>query len=88
MMSPEIEREMVRRLRNGSIKLDHEGDIWHDDEKFTVKFMFEEGYGSAADRACCHAADREDGSVSKSPESQTQETIRQNPCLLVQGLYA
>ena len=45
MMSPEIEREMIRRLRNESIKLDHEGDVWHDDEKFKVKFMFEEGYG-------------------------------------------
>lgn len=45
MMSPESERELIRRLRNGSIKLDHEGDIWHDDEKFNVKFMFEEGYG-------------------------------------------
>ena len=45
MMSPEIERELIRRLRNGAIRLDHEGDVWHDDEKFKVKFMFEEGYG-------------------------------------------
>lgn len=45
MMSPEIEREMIRRHRNGTIRFDHEGEFWRDDEKRTVKMMFEEGYG-------------------------------------------
>ena len=37
MMSPEIEREMIRRHRNGTIRFDHEGEFWRDDEKRTVK---------------------------------------------------
>ena len=45
MMSPEIEREMLRRHRNGTIRFDHEGEIWRDDEKQKVKEMFENGYG-------------------------------------------
>ena len=36
MMSPEIEREMIRRHRNGTIRFDHEGEFWRDDEKRTV----------------------------------------------------
>lgn len=27
MMSPEIEREMIRRHRNGTIRFDHEGEL-------------------------------------------------------------
>lgn len=45
MMSPEIEREMIRRHRNGTIRFDREGEVWRDDEKRKVKIMFEEGYG-------------------------------------------
>lgn len=45
MMSPEIEREMIRRHRNGTIRFDREGEFWRDDEKLKVKMMFEEGYG-------------------------------------------
>lgn len=35
MMSPEIERVMIRRHRNGTIRFDHEGEFWQDDEKRT-----------------------------------------------------
>lgn len=45
MMSPELEREMLRRHRNGTIRFDREGEIWRDDEKQKVKEMFENGYG-------------------------------------------
>ena len=45
MMSPEIEREMIRRHRNGTIRFDRDGEIWRDDEKQKVKTMFEDGYG-------------------------------------------
>lgn len=45
MISPEIEREMIRRHRNGTIRFDREGEVWRDDEKRKVKIMFEEGYG-------------------------------------------
>ena len=44
-MSPEVEREMIRRHRNGTIRFDREGEIWRDDEKRQVKIMFETGYG-------------------------------------------
>lgn len=44
-MSPEVEREMIRRHRNGIIRFDREGEIWRDDEKRQVKIMFEAGYG-------------------------------------------
>lgn len=45
MISPEIEREMIRRHRNGTIRFNREGEVWRDDEKRKVKIMFEEGYG-------------------------------------------
>lgn len=44
-MSPEVEREMIQRHRNGTIRFDREGEIWRDDEKRQVKIMFESGYG-------------------------------------------
>lgn len=45
MMSPGIERAMIRRHRNGTIRFDHEGEFWRDDEKRSVVLMFEDGYG-------------------------------------------
>lgn len=45
MMSPDIERALIRRHRNGIIRFDHEGEFWRDDEKRMVKMMFDEGYG-------------------------------------------
>ena len=45
MISPEIEREIIRRHRNGTIRFNREGEVWRDDEKRKVKIMFKEGYG-------------------------------------------
>ena len=45
MMSPDIERALIRRQRNGMIRFDHEGEFWRDEEKRMVRMMFDEGYG-------------------------------------------
>ena len=37
--------ETIKNLRNRLIKPDHEGDYWSDEDKASLKFRFDNGYG-------------------------------------------
>ena len=44
-MSPEVEREMIKRHRNGTVRFHREREFWNDEEKEKLKRMFDQGYG-------------------------------------------